>query len=244
MRKLIPLAVLASALLLVGCAPKNDYFVSTENLKKDQTNNYILANDFIDFIDDYYNPSTTKFVIEPDNQFSQYLEIIESRLREKGYGVGYANMNEAAWLAWKIYKVDDETIMVTYHIADSKYSKSYKMVHGKYAPYGAFTIFNEKPKNPSPTKLIEKNNVQPITPAPIPSKPSDAYSVFVKSNSYLHIREKPSINSKIVGTLKRATKIEGDEKFTHGDWEKIHTMEGFVSKHYLKSTHPKTEGDF
>lgn len=245
MRKLIPLAVLASALLFVGCAPKNDYFVSTENLKKDNVNNYILVNDFIDFIGNYYNPSVTKFVIEPANQFSPFLEIFESRLREKGYGVSYATMNEAAWLAWKITAVDDDTVLVTYHVQDSKYTKLYKKVHGKYTPVGTFTIFNPKAEiNQKPDPLPEPKEEIVEHKIELPPPPqNDVWETFVRSNSYLHIRQKPTIESKIVGTLKRATKIEADGNFTHKNWVKIDQMEGFVSKRYLKYVHPKTEGD-
>lgn len=243
MRKIVLSTVFVSAIiLLAGCVPKNEYFQSHESFKIDQTNNYILVNDFIDFVEDYYSPSTTKFVIDPKDDFSPFLAVMESRLREKGYGVGYAGMNSAAWLAWKIDRADENTIMVTYHIAESKYSKFYKMDHGKYIPFGTFTVFNEKEKITHSNKKevvtlkqsLPENKDLPNNDMPLKTETTDAYSVYVKSNSYLHIREEASINSKIIGTLKKGAKIKATPVESKEKWGKLSSIDGCVSMRYLK----------
>lgn len=243
--------VLALSLFsLSGCVAKNEYFKSHESFKMDQTNNYILVNDFIDFVGDYYNPINTKFVIDPKDDFSPFLAVMETRLREKGYGVSYAGMNDAAWLAWKIDKADENTIMVTYHIADSKYTRFYKMTtYGKYVPVGTFTIFNEKAKinqkEPEPiAPTVEEPKPEPKPIVVMVDTPSEVWDVFVEQNSYLHIREKPTTKSKIIGTLKKSTQIETttDEKSSK-KWGKLSRMDGYISKRYLKHAKIVNGGD-
>lgn len=245
MKNVIFYSLLTASLLTTGCAQKNGYFVSNEHFKQDNTSNYIIANDFVEFAGNYYNPVTTKFVIDPENKDSEFTKIFESRLREKGYGVGYATMNESAWLAWKISSIDEETLMVTYHIQDSKYTKLYKLSHGKYAPVGAFTIFNPKPNIVTPPIIYEEVK-EPIEEAPIVTvieEPNEVWETFVNTNSRLHIREMPTTNSKIIGTLQRGTKIEKDKTFENKKWVKIDNMNGYLSKRYLKYAYPKKEGD-
>lgn len=250
-KQLLISGILALSLLsMTGCATKNEYFKSHESFKMDQTNNYILVNDFIDFVGDYYNPTNTKFVIDPKDDFSPFLAVMETRLREKGYGVSYAGMNEAAWLAWKIDKADENTIMVTYHIADSKYTRFYKMTtYGKYVPIGTFTIFNEKAKinqkEPEPiAPIVEEPKPEPKPMVIVVDTPSEVWDVFVQQNSYLHIREKPTTKSKIIGTLKKSTKVETtlDSK-TNKKWGKLAKMDGYISKRYLKRAKVLNNGD-
>lgn len=239
--------LLAMALVgLSGCVGKEGYFQSHECLTMDQTNNFILANDFIDFIGDYYNPSTTKFVIDPKNDFSHYLAVIESRLREKGYGVSYSSMNEAAWLAWKINKINEDTISVTYHVSQSKFTRFYKMQHGKYVPIGSFTVFNE------PTRINTKPpvEIEPIVEKPklevktiVVDEPTDVWGVFVQQNSYLHIREEPTIKSKILGTLKRGTTVATEiNTAKKKGWAKLSKVDGYIATRYLKQV-KTTSGD-
>lgn len=247
MKQIILSSLIASTFLFSGCAQKvtNEYFMSNENFVQDETNNFILANDFIDFADDYYNPSTTKFVIDHENNASSFSRTIESRLREKGYGVGYANMNETAWLAWKITTVDENTIVATYHIQDSKFTKTYTKNHGKFAPVGSFSIFNEPKKRAVPV-VEELPPVEPVielTPIAQKIKENDVWETFVNKASYLHIRKEPTIKSKVMGTLKKGTLIEVDSDFDNNKWMKIEAMDGYVAKRYLKYLHPKNEGD-
>jgi hypothetical protein len=245
MKKYLFLSLMTATFLMTGCAQKEEgYFTSHDTFKQDDTNNFIIANDFVEFADDFYNPTTTKFVIDPLDKDSQFLKVFESRLREKGYGVGYANMNESAWLAWKITPIDNDTISVTYHIQDSKYTKMYKLSHGKYAPVGAFTIFNQKPSlnNPEPVYAPQEPIIKVVEVVKeIP--PNDVWETFVSQNSYLHIRQNPTIKSKVVGTLKKGTKLEQDSSFDDKKWVKINQMDGYVAKRYLKYIHPKNEGD-
>lgn len=248
MKKTLILSLLAASLLMTGCVQKDGYFVSSEHFKQDDTNNFIIANDFIDFAGTYYNPTTTKFVIDPENKDSEFTKVFESRLREKGYGVAYATMNEAAWLAWKISSIDDDTVMVTYHIQDSKYTKLYKLSHGKYAPVGAFTIFNPKPNISIPEIVYEEVKEEPIKevkeePKPIKKDPNEVWTTFVNSHSHLNIREKPTTRSKIVGTLSKSTEVEKDKSFENKYWMKIDSMYGYVFKKYMKYSHTKDEGD-
>lgn len=231
------LLLVAALLSFSGCVGKNDYFKSHESFNMDQTNNYVLVNDFIEFAQEYYNPATTKFVIDPTNEFSHFLGVLETRLRERGYGVSYATMNDAPWLAWKIDKADEETIMVTYHIADSKYTRFYRLQHNKYVPIGTFTIFNEKAK----LALQEPQSIQSIVleepkePMNIIAKePSSLWDISVNERSYLHIRKSPTIHSKILGTLKKGTNIKTIPNSNNAHWAKLSKMDGYVCKRYLQ----------
>lgn len=239
-RPLLQKLLLVAALLsFSGCVRKNDYFKSHESFKMDQTNNYVLVNDFIEFAQEYYNPTTTKFVIDPTNEFSPFLGVLEARLRERGYGVSYATMNNAPWLAWKIDKADEETIMVTYHIADSKYTRFYRLQHNKYVPIGTFTVFNEQPKLTSK----EPQPIEPIVFVDAPEKThaiviekeaANMWDISVNERSYLHIRKSPTVHSKILGSLKKGTNIKTTRNSNNKHWAKLSKMDGYVCKRYLK----------
>lgn len=233
------LLLVAALLSFSGCTGKNEYFKSHESFKMDQTNNYILVNDFIEFAQEYYNPTSTKFVIDPTNEFSPFLGVLETRLREKGYGVSYATMNDAPWLAWKIDKADEETIMVTYHIADSKYTRFYRLKHNKYIPIGTFTVFNEKvkvsSKEPQSIEPIVLENAPAQTPEIVIEKEAaNMWDISVNERSYLHIRKSPTVHSKILGTLKKGTNIKTIRNSNNKHWAKLSKMDGYVCKRYLK----------
>lgn len=93
----------------------------------------------------------------------------------------------------------------------------------KYANYKNFWVFsNDYVKAKTTTK----------------SKSYTRY-VDVKKDSYLNVRKKADKNSKIVGTLNRATKVKVTK--TSGKWSYITSpVKGWVSTEYLVKTKPNT----
>ncbi|HVJ44387.1 MAG TPA: SH3 domain-containing protein [Dongiaceae bacterium] len=58
----------------------------------------------------------------------------------------------------------------------------------------------------------------------------------VVTHAYAHLREKPSTSSKLLGTLKKGTKVDIIEKVEGGKWAhvKANNLEGYVATNLLK----------
>ena len=58
----------------------------------------------------------------------------------------------------------------------------------------------------------------------------------VVSHAYAHLREKPNTTSKVLGTLKKGTKVDVIEKVEGGKWAhvKADNLDGYVATSLLK----------
>lgn len=56
------------------------------------------------------------------------------------------------------------------------------------------------------------------------------------THAYAHLREKPTTSSKLLGTLKKGTKVDIIEKVEGGKWAhvKANNLEGYVATNLLK----------
>lgn len=58
----------------------------------------------------------------------------------------------------------------------------------------------------------------------------------VVTHAYAHLREKPTTSSKLLGTLKKGTKLDVIEKVDGGKWAhvKVNNLDGYVATNLLK----------
>mgnify|MGYP003587448951 CR=1 FL=1 len=117
-----------SFLFLFGCANSSSHFQSVINSKVDVNENttVVLATDFISFINKYYPPAKTTFLIDPIQKSSNFLKNMDNELRKNGYAVTFNKEDTVAIpLAWKVDFVTQNVVIVLFNVGESTLTRQY-----------------------------------------------------------------------------------------------------------------------
>jgi len=225
--------LLVSMMILVsGCATHPNLYTSVAVIKKNDTErNRVIIDDLLGFLQRYYAPAQTIFVIDPDKSREnlKFAEQFENRFRNAGFGIVESEkMDGGIPLAWKIDRIG-WLVRATYYIDNAVITRVYKPVGSSWVPVGPFSAQNMgSPKyNSSLLKELTKRSRS--------NKKGGAYGKIIAD--VLRIREKPSTNSKIIGHLKYGQKVSVAYKLKNNAgelWTKLKHSKGYVSSKYLR----------
>ncbi len=128
---------------IVGCSNKQEYFNSNHDLKSQGKVSYtIIADDMFNFVSRYFRPNQTTFYIDTNALDKSFYNYLVNKFRTKGYAItDKSNIENLTFLSYKIQE-DNNIILVTYFIDESKISRAYIIKDNKISPAGEITAFN------------------------------------------------------------------------------------------------------
>jgi len=210
-----------------GCSSLDNIYKSVSVVKSDAFNrNRIMVDDFLNFIQKYYAPAKTIFVLDIDKtkENLKFAQLFENRFRNAGYAISYKTVPNGVLLSWKIDRVG-RLVRATYYIDKSVVTATYKRVGASWVAVGSFSALNMPTPKYNVALLKELSGV----------KNHKLYATVTAKR--LRIRQKPSINSKIVGYLRYGYKIQISRKISSRkkqNWIKIKHPSGYILSKYLK----------
>jgi len=174
--------------LLSGCSGlinnhANSHFTSKVKLK-DFKLNQSLSKDMIAFIQNHYPRSQTTFYFKLDSSAYKQGSVIESSLRNVGYGVTYIKEEGRIPFAYQIDLIAKGIIRATYNIGTSTLSRLYRINGQNIKPISAFTSRGFKQALYKNTPLTSNNG---------------HYKKAIVTIRTLRIRNQPSTKGKVIG---------------------------------------------
>ncbi len=210
-----------------GCSSLDNIYKSVSVVKLDNFDrDRVIVDDFLNFIQRYYSPAKTTFVIDIDKSKEnlKFSQLFENRFRNAGYAISHETIPKGILLSWKIDRVG-KLVRATYYINKSVVTATYKRVGASWIAVGSFSALNMSPPKYNLTLLRELNSVK-------------NHKLYAKVTAKrLRIRQKPSIHSKIVGYLKYGHRIQISKKIgnrKNQEWVKIKHPNGYILSKYLK----------
>jgi hypothetical protein len=128
-------------ILVSGCATHPNLYTSVAVIKKNDTErNRVIIDDMLGFLQRYYAPAQTIFVIDPDNSKEnlKFAEQFENRFKNAGFGISREKIEGGIPLAWKIDRVG-WFVRVTYYIDNAIVTRVYKSIGSSWMPVGPFS---------------------------------------------------------------------------------------------------------
>lgn len=218
-------------ILVSGCATHPNLYTSVAVIKKnDIERNRVIIDDLLGFLQRYYAPAQTTFVIDPDKSREnlKFAEQFENRFKNAGFAISREKIAGGIPLAWKIDRVG-WLVRATYYIDNAVITRVYKPLGSSWVPVGPFSAQNMGTPKYNPSLLKE------LTKSSRSSKKGGAYGKIIAD--VLRIREKPTTNSRIIGRLKYGQKVSVAYKLKNGAgelWTKLKHSKGYVSSKYLR----------
>jgi len=210
-----------------GCSSLDNIYKSVSVIKSDDFDrNSVIVDDFLNFIQKYYAPAKTTFILNIDKtkENLKFAQLFENRFRNAGYAISYKKIPNGVFLSWKIDRVG-QLVRVTYYINKSVVTATYKRVGASWVAIGSFSALNMPTPKYNPTLLRELSSIKD-------------HKLYAKvTANRLRIRQKPSINSRIVGYLNYGQKIQVSTKLSsrkNQEWIKIKHPNGYILSKYLK----------
>ncbi len=215
-------------MLMNGCAVNQNLWTSVAIVKSDAERNRIIINDLLGLLQRYYAPAKTTFVINPDKSREnlKFAEQFENRFRNAGYAISHDNSVKAIPLSWKIDRVG-RLVRATYYINRTVITRVYKNIGASWIPVGPFSAQNIGSPKYNPALLKELT---------VSSRQKRAVYAKIVAN-ILRIREKPTVNSKIVGYLKQGQKVRVTYKLKNSAgelWVKLKHSKGYILSKYVR----------
>ena len=229
-KRYISLLLVSMMILVSGCTTHPNLYTSVAVIKKNDTErNRIIIDDLLGFLQRYYAPAQTTFVIDPDKSREnlKFAEQFENRFRNAGFAISREKIAGGIPLAWKIDRVG-WLVRATYYIDNAVITRVYKPVGSSWVPVGPFSAENMGSPKYNSSLLNE------LTKSSRASK-AGVYGKIIAD--VLRIREKPSTHSKVIGRLKYGQKVSVAYKLKTGAgelWTKLKHSKGYVSSKYLR----------
>lgn len=128
---------------IAGCSNKQEYFNSNHDLKNQGKINYtIIADDMFKFVSNYFAPNKTTFYIASNTLDKSFYNYLTQKFRAKGYAVtNDSKIENLTFLSYNI-KEDNNIVLVTYFLNESKISRAYIIKDNKLVSTGEITAFN------------------------------------------------------------------------------------------------------
>ena len=218
------------SILMNGCIQKTDIYTSVLITKEDNTNrNRIIIYDLIAFLQNYYAPAKTTFIITPakSKENLKFAKQFEDIFRNAGFAISHEEIKGAKFLSWKIDRVG-WLVRATYYIDNVVITRVYKSIGENWVSVGPFSAQNlgEPKYNPALFKKLKRDiNNKNIT--------------YKKVRAILlRIRKKPNNKSQIIGYLKYGQKVKVAYRVKNslGEyWIKLKDHKGYVLGRYLKA---------
>jgi len=124
------LAIVIAIVALSGCAPKPNYYDSISyGDELDAKNSTEIGRDIAEFLEPFYAPAQTVFIITPYGNETNFLSGIENTLRLKGYAVTREiNRTNAKPFAYKAQYIDvtEGILRVTLNIETAHINRLYQ----------------------------------------------------------------------------------------------------------------------
>jgi len=227
-RKSIFYILVLISFLINGCVKKTDIYTSVLITKEDNINrNCTIIYDLVGFLQNYYAPAKTTFIITPDKSKEnlKFAEQFENIFRNAGFAISYEKINGAKFLSWKIDRVG-WLVRATCYIDNVVITRVYKKVGENWVSVGPFSAQNlgEPKYNPTLFRELKKS---------INNK-----SYKIVKTKILRIREKPTSKSRVLGTLKYGQKVKVAYRVKNslGEyWIKLKDHKGYILSRYLKA---------
>lgn len=164
-----------------------NHFTSKVKLK-DFKLNQSLSQEMISFIENYYPRSQTTFYFQLDKSAYKQGSIIESSLRNVGYGVSYIKEEGRIPFAYQIDLIAKGIIRATYNIGASTLSRLYR-INGQHIK--AISPFTTRGFKEPLYRNIQKNSY--------PTSNDGQYKKAIVRIKTLRIRNKPSTKGEVIG---------------------------------------------
>ena len=225
------LLLVLAMIFVSGCATQPNLYTSVAVIKKNDTErNRIIVDDLLGFLQRYYAPAQTTFVIDPDKSIEnlKFAEQFENRFRNAGFAISREKVDSGIPLAWKIDRIG-WLVRATYYIDNAVITRVYKPVGSSWMPVGPFSAQNMGSPKYDSSLLKELTNTSNR------DKKGGAYGKIIADA--LRIREKPTTNSRIIGRLRYGQKVSVAYRLKNdaGElWTKLKHSKGYVSSKYLR----------
>ncbi len=144
MKSLFSLAL--AALLFSGCgvftASQTNYFNSSMMGKNSHISNTVIADDMFKFVSTYYAPNKTILYMSTNDSSKSLFNYLVQKFRDRGYAVTSDNtLKNLTFLSYNI-RGDNNLIMVTYNIDESRINRMYIVENDQLLRAGGITSFN------------------------------------------------------------------------------------------------------
>lgn len=245
------LFLVAAGVVMTGCGTQPNLYTSVAVVKQNDTErNRVIIDDLLGFIQSYYAPAQTTFVITPESSSEnlRFAEQFENRFKNAGFAISRESVSGGVPFAWKIDRVG-QLVRATYYIDDAVVTRVYRHAAAGWMPVGPFSAHNlgyprfvatpaAKPNRTSkkPKRQVHHKKHKPKTPAqPASHAPKGIYGKVTAHD--LSIRKLPERDAEVIGNLKYGQNVSVAYKLKNDNgefWTKLKDPDGYVSSKYLK----------